>query len=342
MAPTPTLPAAAPNLPTALEGSPTTLVGKGIGESVNNPPTLTAEAKAAGIATQQHDGETAQNILKDLASPQSGTPESDQGTIPAAPAGGSIARGVEAAAVPPAIVAEPGSAAIQPLEKSVDTEKIDLLLRDAAKYLVGRHDARFVMVASALAASPQTPLGSELRKNALISLRDLEQRKGPWGLIDKKPQALNAGSSTFVTKEDQPSSIALTGFLDEQLKTLPPETKKSLSLLLEQVRSGDIQASQLIEYFSQQRSYLLKPIAERLHHETTGKEDGWMPTLNNPRGMLIAADIDSFRNRRQLKQMLNQDQVGTLNRIKEALPIGFILFMSFLQMMPQEEKQRPQ
>lgn len=343
MAPTaPTLPTAATQIPSALEGPSAAVAGEVPGGNGINPPTPSAEAAVAVIAARQQDGETPQKILESIASPQPDTPEKGQGATGAAPAEGSITRSDEAAAVPPAIVTEPGSAAALHLEKSEDTDNINLLLRDAANYLVGRHDARFIMVASALAASPQSHLGSELRKNALISLRDLEQRKGPWGLIDKKPQALNAGSLAFVTEEEQPSSRALVGFLDEQLKTLPAEDQADFLPLLKQVRNGDIQMPQLIEYFSQQRSNLLKPIADRLHHETTGKGDGWMPTLNNPREMLIDADIDNFRNRMQLKQMLNRDRVGTLNRIKEALPIGFILFMSFLQMMPQEEKQRPQ
>ncbi len=332
--------APAPVAPSALELPPTT--GEAPGGNGTKPPTPEAATTAKKISVAQENGDPARITLEGIAAQdQSPPPKDGQGATPAH--GGLAAPDVAAATTPTAPARQPevSTDAALPPETPENTAKINHLLSDAANHLVWRHDPRFVLMASARAASPETPVGSELRKNALIALHDLKPRTGPWGLIDKnKSDTLANAASGLVTKDDQASSAALVGFLTKERDSLDADLRDDLLPLelLKKVRTGEAQVPELMDHFSKERIPLLKTVADNLHREATGKTDGRMPTSSGE--MLAAAGIDGRLNRMQLKQMLHPEQFNTMQMVKQYGPIAFILFMSALQMFPQEQQGR--
>ncbi len=344
-----TLPPAAPS---ALELLPT--MPKEINPKIVEP-TPAATEKVADIAKKQRDGDPPADILASLA-PDAVAPTGNPIESTLTAAGAITSPEIKGTAAPVVANAtehapehitppthESAAAAPLPTEKHEDTAKINQLLRDAVNHLVGRHDERFVMMASAMAASPTKAVGNELRRNALITLRDLKPRTGLWGLIDRKSHVLAQATSEFVTKADHHSSTALAAFLNGQRDALEPDLRDELlpPQLLTKIRTGEMQLADVINHFPQDRRPILQQIAENLHHEATGNPDVRMPTLSDPREMLVAAGVDNLWNRLQLKQMLRPEQFNMMETGKKYGPIAFILFMSILQLFPQEQKQQP-
>lgn len=342
MAATPIPAPTMPITPSGPEGLPTAVATAELPSGNGaKPATPEAQVRAAAIQTGQENGVTPHDALKNLASEQ----PAEQAIPPVTPPEGSVAAAPDAAASAPITTTAESetTTTTQPtLEKPEDTNKINNLLRDAVNHLVSRHDERFVMVASAMAASPQTHLGSELRKNALITLRDLEPHKGLWRIFDKKSLELNNAASGFVEKADQPSSAALVAFLSNQRDSLDPEVRDNLLPLelLRKVRTGEAQAPDIMAHFSNDKRPMLQTVADNLHHEATGRPDGRMPTLYDPREMLKAAGVDTLWNRLQIKQMTHPEQYNIKANLTRYGPIVFILFMSALQMFPQDQKQQ--
>lgn len=342
----------APNLtvPSAFERTPTTQIGT---PPKKTEPTPAATATVTRIAREQHNGHPPSEILAALA------PDIVERTTPtdtlAKETLSSTTGAIESPDVAVAATAtdhlsgetttrtnETTPAAPLPIENPAQTEQINHLLRDAVNHLVGRHDERFVLMASAMAASPQTPLGSELRRNALITLRNLEPRTGIMGLIDKTSQKLTESTKDIVAPTEHHSTAALAAFLDREREALSPDLRDELfpTQLLTKIRTGEIGLTEAIQRFSGDRRTLLKATADHLHHEATGKPDGRMPTLYDPREMLKAASVDNLWNRLQIKQMIHPEQFNAKEYLTRYGPIGFILFMSVLQLFPQDQKQQ--
>lgn len=197
-------------------------------------------------------------------------------------------------------------------------EKIDGLLQEASQLLFAMKDARILLTTLATEVAHNTPLGRELRRDALSIIEDLKLDKAPKETQERLVALQKKIRDAELPARIKPEDSQFFRFLTNYNRAYPDQVipKEYLADIL----SGELDISKAVNLFLKQDK--LKNLSAIIFASIKGdKAEMKIPTT--PEGILKSADIEINKdNLQKLKDLLKE----------KASPVGNIL-NAFLMML---------
>lgn len=219
-----------------------------------------------------------------------------------------------------------------------EKQKVDSMLSQGAQLLLDAGDPRVAIAAIARSAGHTTPLGSELRRDVLTMIEEMngsklpaEEREG----LTKLQQEITAMN---LPKTD-PARSEFTKFLETYNKDHPD--KSIPDSVIESIRTKQIDSAQAIANTLKTDTGL----SAKLWEEMNGDRTGLIPNVATPEGLLKAAGIDQTpENTEKTKKLFEpkgpHPMVGLLQELKSEIPSLFItsgiVILALSQLIGQE------
>ena len=217
-------------------------------------------------------------------------------------------------------------------ELGATKDQINALLEEGSQFLLDAKDSRILVTALARQAGA-TPLGIELRKNALIMLRDHPPEEGNM----RRHEALKTAIGAIVPNNTSENSTEFLSFLEGEQANLKGPDQKKMKPILEALRGGDLNAFQVMALYLNRPDEQAASIRNHLWEAIGGEREKPL-NLRSSDNILKAANLKaSLRNKAKLRSAMTERQSKDSSRVMMGIEIGMLSFMLFNQLVTEGE-----